>query len=47
MFPFDWIHTKLKTTDIKTGPLSLEMLNHAASDFNNKGVINLNSAINI
>ena len=32
---------KLKTTDMKTWPLSLEMFNHAASNLNNKGVINL------
>ena len=32
---------KLKTTDMKTGPLSLEMFNNAASDLSNKGVINL------
>ena len=32
---------KLKSTDIKTGPLSLEMFNCAASDLNDKGVINL------
>ena len=29
------------TTDFKTGPLSLEMFNHAAMDLNEKGVINL------
>ena len=32
---------KLKSSNIKTGPLSLEMCNHAASDLNDKGVINL------
>ena len=32
---------KLKSTDKKTGPLSLEMFNCAASDLNDKGVINL------
>ena len=32
---------KLKTTNMKTGPLSLEMFNHAASDLSDKGVINL------
>ena len=26
---------------MKTGPLSLEMFNHAASNLSNKGVINL------
>ena len=29
-------------TDFKTEPLSLEMFNHAATDLNKKGVINLN-----
>ena len=28
-------------TDYKSGPLSLEMFNHAATDLNEKGVINL------
>ena len=32
---------KLNSNDIKTGPLSLEMFNRAASDLDNKGVINL------
>ena len=32
---------KLKTTDMKTGPLSLEMFNHAATDLGEKGEINL------
>ena len=32
---------KLNSNDIKTGPLSLEMFNHAASDLDNKGIINL------
>ena len=32
---------KLNPNDIKTGPLSLEMFNHAASDLDNKGIINL------
>ena len=32
---------KLKTTDIKTGPLSMEMFNHAATDLGEKGEINL------
>ena len=32
---------KLKSTDIKTGPLSLEMFNHAATDLDNRGIINL------
>ena len=32
---------KLKSNDIKTGPLSLEMFNRVASDLNDKGAINL------
>ena len=32
---------KLNSTDIKTGPLSLEMFNHTASDLDDKGIINL------
>ena len=32
---------KLNSNDIKTRPLSLEMFNHAASDLDNKGIINL------
>ena len=32
---------KNKTTDMKTGPLSLEMFNHAATDLGEKGKINL------
>ena len=32
---------KLKTTDMITGPLSLEMFNHAATDLGEKGEINL------
>ena len=31
----------LTSTDYKSEPLSLEMFNHAASDLNEKGVINL------
>ena len=31
----------MTSTDFKTGPLSLEMFNHAATDLNEKGVINL------
>ena len=34
---------KLNSTNIKTGPLSLEMFNHATSDLNDKGAINLKS----
>ena len=32
---------KLNPSDIKTGPLSLEMFNCAASDLEDKGIINL------
>ena len=31
----------MTSTDFKTGLLSLEMFNHAATDLNEKGVINL------
>ena len=31
----------MTSTDVKTGPLSLEMFNHATADLNDKGVINL------
>ena len=31
----------LTSTDYKSEPLSLEMFNHAATDLNEKGVINL------
>ena len=32
---------------MKTGPLSLEMFNHAATDLGEKGEINLGSIVNI
>ena len=32
---------KFKTTDMKTGPLSLEMFNHTTTDLGEKGEINL------
>ena len=32
---------KFKTTNMKTGPLSLEMFNHATTDLGEKGEINL------
>ena len=32
---------KYKTTNMKTGPLSLEMFNHATTDLGEKGEINL------
>ena len=42
MFPFHLDSLlKLKTSDMKTGPLSLEMFNHAATDLGEKGEINL------
>ena len=31
----------MTSTDVKTGPLSLEMFNHTATDLNDKGIINL------
>ena len=31
----------MHTTDTQTGPLSLEMFNHATTDLNDKGIINL------
>ena len=31
----------MNTTDVKTGPLSLEMFNRASTDLNDKGIINL------
>ena len=37
----------MTTTDFKTEPLSLEMFNHAATNLNKKGVINLKSITNI
>ena len=36
----------MTTTNFKTEPLSLEMFNHAATDVNEKGVINLKRYIN-
>ena len=39
--PFQLEPSPINTTNIKTGPLSLEMFNHAANYLNNKGVINL------
>ena len=38
---------KLNSNDLKTGPLSLEMFNHAASDLDDKGIINLKNIANI
>ena len=31
----------MNSTDVKTRPLSLEMFNHATTDLNDKGIINL------
>ena len=31
----------MNTTDMKTGPLSLEMFNHTLTDLNDKRIINL------
>ena len=39
--PFQLEPSPMHTTDIKTGPLSLEMFNHATTDLNDKGIINL------
>ena len=39
--PFQLETSPMCTTDIKTGPLSLEMFNHAATDLNDKGIINM------
>ena len=39
--PFQLEPLPMHITDTKTGPLSLEMFNHAATDLNDKGIINL------
>ena len=39
--PFQLEPSPMNSTDIKTGPLFLEMFNHAATDLNDKGIINL------
>ena len=39
--PFQLESSPMNPTNTKTGPLSLEMFNHAANDLNDKGVINL------
>ena len=33
--------SSITTTNVKTGPISLEMFNHATTDLNEKGIINL------
>ena len=38
---------KLNPTEVKSEPLSLEMFNHAASDLDDKRLINLNCIVNI
>ena len=39
--PFQLEPSPMTSTDVKTGPLSLEMFNCATADLNDKGVINL------
>ena len=39
--PMDPQPSTSTTTDYKSGPISLEMFNHAAADLNDKGVINM------
>ena len=39
--PFRLEPSPMSLTDVKTGPLSLEMFNHVTADLNDKGVINL------
>ena len=39
--PFQLEPSSITTTNVKTGPVSLEMFNHAATDLNDKGIINL------
>ena len=41
LHPFQLEPLPMNPTNFKTGPLSLEMFNHAATDLNDKGVINL------
>ena len=38
---FQLAPSPMNTTDMKSGPLSLEMFNHATSNLNEKGIINL------
>ena len=40
--PFQLEPSPMTSTNTKTGPLSLEMFNCAATDLNDKGIINLN-----
>ena len=39
--PFQLESSPVNPTDIKTGPLSLEMFTHTTNDLNDKGIINL------
>ena len=39
--PMDPQPSTSTATDYKSGPISLEMFNHAAADLNDKGVINM------
>ena len=39
--PFQLEPSLMTSTDVKTGPLSLEMFNRATADLNDKGIINL------
>ena len=39
--PFQLEPSPMTSTDVKSRPLSLEMFNHAATELNDKGVINL------
>ena len=41
LHPFQLEPSPMTSTDVNSGPLSLEMFNHAASKLNDKGVINL------
>ena len=45
--PFRLEPSPINATDIKTGPLSLEIFNCAANDLNDKGIINLKNIVNI
>ena len=43
--PFPLEPLPMTSTNVKSGPLSLEMFNHAATDLNDKGVINLKNTV--
>ena len=38
--------SSITTTNVKTGPVSLEMFNRATTDLNDKGIVNLKGTIN-